>query len=1307
MSEGAIFSYSDLFPDDGGVDKMIDAVKRMETFIENVAQKLDGQLSIVDPKDTKEIDRLSKEVAKLTAQYDKLQTAKKANESTSKKAAQLRGKELIEMQRMRDAQAKENKEAAAVAKIKNTQAGSIENMRAKLALVTIAWAKLSAEERENGERGKRLVESKRQITEELKKVEKETGDNRRNVGNYSEAVREAIIELNKENAELTQNIGLLKQQQAALKKGSAEWLQYEKRIKDAEERLEKVNTELGKGGKKGFGGPAAGAVAEDIGGGIGNIASGASGGGAGVINAIGSGIGKIASKLGPVGLAIGAIVGGLTAVSAEIFNINTEFDNLRGTIKSMTGATGDELDQLVISAKGVSAAFGVDVNEVLTAQNVLMREFGLTGEEAARKIELGFLSNANAQGQLLDNIKEYSSQINDAGGSVEDLIGLLDHAATQGIFSDKGIAAVKEAGKKLREESDATKEALQNAFGKEFSDRILNGIKEGSITSVEAVQLISERMNDTTIDAKRLSAVVKDVFGSAGEDAGLRYLQSLKSINTELETLNDDTNEATQIQKANLNAQKELAGVQNEISKAIGDTSQIGVVWTKVQIGMYKALLGIINFVNKAIDAFQNWGTAAEFVIGALIDLADPLGLFHDMSEATEELTQAQREQMYVAIQAQHAIKDFIIANKKELVSIKLRVQAIGDENVSREKQIKNVMTLKGEYPELLADITEENLQTADLVALKTDLNKRFTEEMILRKKNMALKAVEMEADRQRAIIAKLAEGEAKDQAIENLNTFLKGADIRIAQTEEELKIFLGLKEREEEANEDQLLNVVNTEKGKQQAYKKTFDIRKTLYGITLEDLEKQRALELLIIERNLREIGATEIEIQRALTKQKIMILNEELAILRELGQQESEAYISQQIEKYKLQRELDEQNRQILLDRELKQAEVDSEIRENFLLKNEAAITESNDRITKMEEEYAATKSHRRKAELENEINQELEGQRRLFEEKKQLMREELDQEFMLKKQNAHSTIEDERLLNLELQRLEEEHNNALFQLDQDFNASMKALNDRAVKDEITAWENFEKKMEDILNKVLDKLIEIAEKEKKLAEERVDKQEEAVSIQAERAEAGLTNTLAFEQKALAQRELELIQRDKELQRRQKIKAVYAGYTNYSNQGEENPLGKALADQALMEVLEASLGGFYKGGYTGDGNPNEIAGVAHKGEFYVDAKTTKALNLKGKSMSDFKDMFAGGMYAPQELSALGTNFFTDQNVMFKDSVPDIGVYELTSEVKRLTKIMENKPDQSLSIQKTIEGFTELVHEIREGQNIKRIITRL
>lgn len=70
-------------------------------------------------------------------------------------------------------------------------AGSLDKLKAELAVVSKKWSALSEEERLNTEAGKKLSARKLELTEALKKEEIATGDARRNVGNYQQQVEQA------------------------------------------------------------------------------------------------------------------------------------------------------------------------------------------------------------------------------------------------------------------------------------------------------------------------------------------------------------------------------------------------------------------------------------------------------------------------------------------------------------------------------------------------------------------------------------------------------------------------------------------------------------------------------------------------------------------------------------------------------------------------------------------------------------------------------------------------------------------------------------------------------------------------------------------------------------------------------------------------------------------------------------------------------------------------------------------------------------------------------------------------------------
>jgi len=246
----AILKFSDLIEDDGQIEVLLKKIDELEAKTKAKAKGLEGSLNVVKPEDIDEVQRLSAEVKKLNIAMKEVEKLKgKANEAR-KKSAELTQKERVEIQLEREATRKANLEARAIAKTKEAAAGSIEKLRAKLALVTIAWGKLSEEERLNSERGQRIINSKKEITEQLKKEELATGDARRNVGNYKESIKEAVIEMKREKDALVNLHAEMVKEQKSLKRGTSEYKLYEVEIGKTKKKIEDLNISLGEQGSR-------------------------------------------------------------------------------------------------------------------------------------------------------------------------------------------------------------------------------------------------------------------------------------------------------------------------------------------------------------------------------------------------------------------------------------------------------------------------------------------------------------------------------------------------------------------------------------------------------------------------------------------------------------------------------------------------------------------------------------------------------------------------------------------------------------------------------------------------------------------------------------------------------------------------------------------------------------------------------------------------------------------------------------------------------------------------------------------------
>ena len=228
----------------------------------------------------------------------------------------------------------------------------------------------------------------------------------------------------------------------------------------------------------------------------------------------------------------------------------------------------------------------------------------------------------------------------------------------------------------------------------------------------------------------------------------------------------------------------------------------------------------------------------------------------------------------------------------------------------------------------------------------------------------------------------------------------------------------------------------------------------------------------------------------------------------------------------------------------------------------------------------------------------------------------------------------------------------------------------------------------LQQLSTQALEQVAEVQTKRVEQAQEAVDKQNAIIDEQKERARQGLSNTLKDEQEEAAKREKRLIQQQKRLARAEKIKSLYASYQNYSSQNDANALAKTLRDFAALEAIVGSLTGFADGGYTGDGDKYETAGIVHKGEFVIDKETTAALGLRGKSMQEGK-------------SLLETNQFTLQAADFKQAVKGDNS-ELVEEMRLTRKAIAQQEAQRIDVFKLYGDVMEVVETKTKGRKITR-----
>lgn len=425
------------------------------------------------------------------------------------------------------------------------QEGSLKQLRAQLSNATKAYDELSRAERQ-GAKGDELRQHIQKITQELKNAEQETERYYRNVGNYYNSMLDALSDVQ-----------------------GAHFM----RIGGQMEEAIGMTIELGQAAE-----------------------------GAGTkIKAFGKTLMGLATN--PVFLTIAGIVGaGMTF--KFWYDYNKGLAEATRLTREFTGLTGTELQSVRNEIAATADALGEDFKSTLSTVDYLMAQFGLSSQEALKVVQDGLAAGANLSGDMLSKMQQYAPVFKDMGLSAEEMTAVLSQTRS-GIFTDKGLEAITQAGKRLREMSETTKKSLE-AVGIDV-EKLMQDMSSGNITAFQAVQQVAGKLNEVGINSQEAGNVMKDVFGKQAVKAGGELIKSIETMSIDIEEAKKQTGEWGETQQKLIEADKEL----NDVMSALFDSTDNGfeswidngkVIVKETLTGM---LNGVVKLINHFIDLYN------------------------------------------------------------------------------------------------------------------------------------------------------------------------------------------------------------------------------------------------------------------------------------------------------------------------------------------------------------------------------------------------------------------------------------------------------------------------------------------------------------------------------------------------------------------------------------------------------------------------------------------------------------------------------------------------------------------------------
>ena len=317
-----------------------------------------------------------------------------------------------------------------------------------------------------------------------------------------------------------------------------------------------------------------------------------------------------------------AVTAGVAAVAAATkawADYNDEINRQSTMTTVVTGLKGDASEELTMGARALARTYDVDFRQAIEAANTLMQQFGVSGEQALSLLQDGMQGMiAGDGGKLLSMIQQYAPSFRDAGIEASQLVAIIQNSEG-GIFTDQNMSAITMGIKNIRLMTKQTSDALAQ-LGID-GDEMTRKLNDGSMTIFEAMQQVSEAIENAGSSSQAVGQVMQNVFGRQGTMAGTKLGEAIATLNTNLEETKTQTGELgesfVRLNEANLRLERtmqEIFGMsgwedmnnllKTDLANTLSDVLEIvgGIRDSIKEIGTLDGFEKLAQTINNATD---------------------------------------------------------------------------------------------------------------------------------------------------------------------------------------------------------------------------------------------------------------------------------------------------------------------------------------------------------------------------------------------------------------------------------------------------------------------------------------------------------------------------------------------------------------------------------------------------------------------------------------------------------------------------------------------------------------------------------
>ncbi|WP_025692624.1 phage tail tape measure protein [Paenibacillus zanthoxyli] len=312
------------------------------------------------------------------------------------------------------------------------------------------------------------------------------------------------------------------------------------------------------------------------------------------------------------------------------------------SVKQITGMTGGALEGATKNALALRNTFGIEVPESIRTVDTMMKNFGVTSDQAFNLIAQGKQNGLDFSGEMLDSLNEYSNQFVSLGFNANQMFDTLAAGSASGAFNlDKVGDAVKEFNLRAR---DITNKATLEGFkmlGFDAQKMVATFARGGPAAQQAFTQVVQGIKN--VKDPMRQNQIATDLFGTQFEDLQAGVITAMGTVRSQFDMTRDSMGKLNATKFTSIGQVFSFLGRQVEVGFLIplgekllpyldrfgqwitSHQPQITAFGNAVGDGLGAAINKVGSWIQVALPYLQQFGSFAGQALSQLADKAREL----------------------------------------------------------------------------------------------------------------------------------------------------------------------------------------------------------------------------------------------------------------------------------------------------------------------------------------------------------------------------------------------------------------------------------------------------------------------------------------------------------------------------------------------------------------------------------------------------------------------------------------------------------------------------------------------------------